>query len=1135
MSKLYGKEMKKILQTFCVCFVITCLALTGQAYGQNVFINEIHYDNAGTDAGEGVELAGLAGTDLTGWQLIPYNGSVGTSYSALTLSGIIPNQQAGFGTMFFPIAGLQNGAPDGIALVNAADSVIQFLSYEGAFAASTGPAAGMTSTDIGILQDAATPVGSSLQLTGSGSAYADFAWAAANSTYNTVNNNQVFLTLQDIVFINEVHYDNAGEDANEGVEIAGTAGVDLTGWQLVPYNGSGGTTYSPLTLSGIIPNQQNGFGTLFFPITGLQNGAPDGITLVNAADSVIQFLSYEGTFIASTGPAAGLTSTDVGVAEQSSTPTNLSLQLTGSGFNYSDFTWSGPIASTANAVNTGQSFGGGATEPEPDPEPQIVTIAAARNLSIGTEVIINGTLTVAHELGGPAFIQDATGGIALFDADVHGEGIFNIGDSIQVTAAIGAFNEQVQLVDVTNVQSFGPAANPIVPLAVNISEITNALEGQLITIPKASFTDTRGLLFPESNYSITDATGNLQLRIDGDVESLVGREVPDAPVSITGVLGSFRGALQILPRFSQDVPGTTAFTPAGNNIPVTRTLDVMTWNMEFFGSTLNDFGPVNNELQLQNARKLIDTVHVDIIAVQEISDENLLQQLVEMLPGNYQRVCSERYSYSFEGEDPTFPAQKLCFIYNADVISLVDDRVIFDQLYDAARSGANTPLSNYPSGDPSSFWSSGRLPYMLTVDATIEGVTERVQLINIHAKSGSGSQDLLRRFFDVQALKDTLNAYYPQANLIILGDYNDDVDASIGGGPSTYESLIAAENFRAVTATLSEAGLRSFITQDNVIDHITISDELFDNHLAGSETLIIPFSFIPDYANTTSDHLPAVTRFALNGQTANCTASGFILREQYNAADALRTPVVSTLTSFEANNKGDYFAARILGYICPPQTGNYTFWISGDDATRLTLSPDANPANAQLIAYSTSRTNFREYNKYASQKSAPVYLEAGKKYYIEAQHAEFWAGDHVTVAWQLPDGKFEGPIPGSRLSPYVSNGQDAALAASTQSLRMQMQEMNTTENTAAPKGLKVYPNPFSAKTTISYIAAEAGELQVEVFNTTGELVRTLYRGKAAVGSLQHYVLEGSGLAAGVYVCRVTLNNKTEHKRIVLMK
>jgi len=100
---------------------------------------------------------------------------------------------------------------------------------------------------------------------------------------------------------------------------------------------------------------------------------------------------------------------------------------------------------------------------------------------------------------------------------------------------------------------------------------------------------------------------------------------------------------------------------------------------------------------------------------------------------------------------------------------------------------------------------------------------------------------------------------------------------------------------------------------------------------------------------------------------------------------------------------------------------------------------------------------------------------------------------------------------------------------------MQMKEMNEAESLAAPKGLTVRPNPFADKTTVDYVAAEAGDLQLEVFNTTGELVRTLFKGQAKAGSLQQYVLEGSGLAAGVYVCRVTLNGKTEHKRILLLR
>src|SRR5665648_170881 len=91
------------------------------AAGPAVFINEIHYDNDGTDAGEAIEVAGPAGTDLTGWSLVLYNGSSTqlNFYDTVPLSGLILDQDNGFGTLEFSRAGIQNGSPDGLALVDA--------------------------------------------------------------------------------------------------------------------------------------------------------------------------------------------------------------------------------------------------------------------------------------------------------------------------------------------------------------------------------------------------------------------------------------------------------------------------------------------------------------------------------------------------------------------------------------------------------------------------------------------------------------------------------------------------------------------------------------------------------------------------------------------------------------------------------------------------------------------------------------------------------------------------------------------------------------------------------------------------------------------------------------------------------
>ena len=160
------------------------------------------------------------------------------------------------------------------------------------------------------------------------------------------------------VFINEIHYDNTGTDAGEAIEIAGPAGTDLTGWSIVLYNGSNGAVYDTDPLSGVIADQADGYGTISisYPSNGIQNGAPDGIALVDASSAVVQFLSYEGTFAAVGGPANGMTSTDIAVLETGSEALGMSLQLTGAGPTYGDFDWNAPATNSFGTVNTGQSF-----------------------------------------------------------------------------------------------------------------------------------------------------------------------------------------------------------------------------------------------------------------------------------------------------------------------------------------------------------------------------------------------------------------------------------------------------------------------------------------------------------------------------------------------------------------------------------------------------------------------------------------------------------------------------------------------------------------------------------------------------------------------------------------------------------
>ncbi|MEE9295816.1 MAG: endonuclease [Phycisphaerae bacterium] len=169
-------------------------------------------------------------------------------------------------------------------------------------------------------------------------------------------------------FINEFHYDNSGADTGEFVEIAGPAGNDLAGWQVIGYNGNGGVTYQTVNLSGIIPDQGGCMGTLGFAFSAMQNGAPDGLALIDNLGAVIEFISYEGSFTATDGPASGMTSVDVGVSETGTTPVGQSLQLSGSGSASADFVWQAPAANTEGLANTGQTFTGCAAACTIDPD-----------------------------------------------------------------------------------------------------------------------------------------------------------------------------------------------------------------------------------------------------------------------------------------------------------------------------------------------------------------------------------------------------------------------------------------------------------------------------------------------------------------------------------------------------------------------------------------------------------------------------------------------------------------------------------------------------------------------------------------------------------------------------------------------
>jgi len=170
-------------------------------------------------------------------------------------------------------------------------------------------------------------------------------------------------------WVNEIHYDNTGGDVNEFIEVVveNPGSYALVDFSVVLYNGSGGASYDTKTLDVFtIGSSNNGFTfyTYVYPVNGIQNGGttPDGFALCYLGTVISgQFLSYEGSFTATNGPANGMTSTDIGVVELGTEPIGQSLQLSGTATNYAGFVWNAPATATPGALNNNQTFGTPAT------------------------------------------------------------------------------------------------------------------------------------------------------------------------------------------------------------------------------------------------------------------------------------------------------------------------------------------------------------------------------------------------------------------------------------------------------------------------------------------------------------------------------------------------------------------------------------------------------------------------------------------------------------------------------------------------------------------------------------------------------------------------------------------------------
>jgi predicted extracellular nuclease len=552
---------------FLVVAVIPTLAA-----GPAVFINEIHYDNTGGDTGEAFEIAGPAGTDLTGWSVVLYNGNGGAVYSTITLSGTIPNQQVGFGTLSFSQAGIQNGSPDGLALIDASSTVVEFLSYEGSFVAVGGPANGMTSTDIGVSEPSSTPVGDSLQLVGTGTQGGDFTWAGSQPhTFGAVNAGQTFAVVSGPTdpVINEFVANHTGSDTQAFVEVLGDASTDYSAFTVLEIEGD---SSGAGTIDAALPVGTTNAGGYWIDPEDMENGTITILLVENFTGSKGNDLDTDNDGTLDSTPwtriVDDVATTDGGSSDRTYSSTVLAAFFDGNpfgaggasripngtdtdttadwvrndfhGFGFPGFPGSpavGEAENTPDAVNVAITVltdplgdcgdaatlihdiqGGGLASPD---------VGSIREI----EGIVTGDFEAGSELSG-FFMQEES---ADFDGDgTTSEGIFvfnnslgsvNPGDTVRVRGTVAEFfglTEINNVVSVTGCPATGTTAPTAWSLPVSSVNDWESVEGMEVAISQTLYASGN---FTQARY------GEVDLSVGAPLDNPTNVVAPGAPAN----------------------------------------------------------------------------------------------------------------------------------------------------------------------------------------------------------------------------------------------------------------------------------------------------------------------------------------------------------------------------------------------------------------------------------------------------------------------------------------------------------------------------------------------------------------------------------------------------------------------------
>lgn len=418
----------------------------------------------------------------------------------------------------------------------------------------------------------------------------------------------------------------------------------------------------------------------------------------------------------------------------------------------------------------------------------------------------------------------------------------------------------------TNSLEFGfvaAATNSVKTFTLAASDVTAAV----------NLTTSGAYLISKTNGSFTSSISFTQAEINNTNQTIY---VQFSPVAINT---NYTSNITI----SSAGLNTLNVALKGNSLDEANTLEVVNWNIEWFGSAAQ--APTNDALQLANVTTIAKSIKADIFAFSEIVSETNLQALVASLntafgANTYAYNISNFGSHTnpFESNPGNLAdAQKLAFVYKTSVISPIGQPVALVTNGVNTAADLNNPAFNY--------FSSGRYPYMMRANVTLGTETKEIRFILLHGKANTSpiATSYNRRKAGADTLAYTLNNLYPNDNIILLGDFNDDLDQSVAAGFTTTSYSAFTTNsaaFFAPTLALSLAGKKSTVAYNDMIDHVMLSNEMQRLYINSSASVLDDVSsLVSNYGTTTTDHYPIFTRYAFDAAILPITLLDFSVKK----------------------------------------------------------------------------------------------------------------------------------------------------------------------------------------------------------------------------------------------------------------